>query len=160
LTNPVKVVEIRRVEIFRRTVLGRKVPVLKGMARIGPGVLIILRMRRPEKDFETSTLPRILELLERSSESLELEVEALQEAQAMVPAPDRLLVARMRQGALPLSRTAYLLGRLQRAIVAVENVASDLRADLEQGFGDVESVELVEADYNAIEEAVTRLTPS
>lgn len=42
----------------------------------------------------------------------------------------------------------------------MENVASDLRTDLEHGFGDVESVELVEADYNAIEAAVTRLTPA
>jgi hypothetical protein len=117
-------------------------------------------MRRPEREFETSTLPEILEKLERSLESLELEVEALQEVQALVPAPSRQLVARMRQGAQPLSRTAYLLGRLQRSIVAVENVASDLRTDLEHGFGDVETVELVEADYNAIEEAVTRLTPS
>jgi hypothetical protein len=75
-------------------------------------------MRRPKREFETSTLPEILERLERSA------------------------------------------GRLQRSIVAVENVASDLRTDLEHGFGDVEAVELVEADYNAIEEAVTRLDPA
>lgn len=117
-------------------------------------------MRRPERDFETSTLPKILETLERLLESLELEVETLQQIQAMVPVPSRLLVARMREGALPLSRPAYLLGRLQRSIVAVENVASDLRTDLEHRFEDAESVELVEADYNAIEEAVTRLDPA
>ena len=117
-------------------------------------------MRRPEREFETSTLPKILERLERSLETLELELETLQEVQAMVPAPSRLLVSRMREGAQPLSRTAYLLGRLQRSIVAVENVASDLRTDLEHGFEDAETVELVEADYNAIEEAVTRLDPA
>ncbi len=117
-------------------------------------------MRRPEREFETTTLPKILERLKRSLESLELEVDSLQEAQAMVPVPSRLLLARMRDGAMPLSRTAYLLGRLQRSIVAVENVASDLRTDLEHGFGEVETVELVEADYNAIEEAVTRLDPA
>lgn|SRR5690348_13131002 len=117
-------------------------------------------MRRPEREFEISTLPTVLERLERSLASLELEVELLQEVQAMIPAPDPLLVARMKSRALPLSRTAYLLGRLQRSIVAVENVASDLRTDLEHGFGDLETIELVEADYNAIEEAVTRRNPA
>ena len=117
-------------------------------------------MRRPEREFDAEILPKILEMLDRQLESLELEVEVLQAAQAMVPPPSRLQVARMRERALPMSRAAYLLGRLQRAIVAVENVASDLRTDLEHGFGDVEHVELVEADYNAIEEAITRLTPS
>ena len=122
---------------------------------------MILRMRRPERKFEKQTLPRILELLERQVESLDLEVEALQAAQAMVATPPSpLQVARMRERALPVSRAAYLLGRLQRAIVAVENVASDLRMDLEHGFQDVESFELLEADYNAIEEAIARLTPS
>jgi hypothetical protein len=156
----VKFVEIRRVEIFWPPVLVKKVPFWGVAAQFEASLPIILPMRRPKREFETSTLPEILERLERSAESLELEVEALQEAQAMVPAPSRQLVARMRQGARPLSRTAYLLGRLQRSIVAVENVASDLRTDLEHGFGDVEAVELVEADYNAIEEAVTRLDPA
>ena len=115
------------------------------------------------RDFDTSTLPKIVEMLARQLESLDLEVEVLQAAQAMVPLssqPSRTQVLRMREGAMPLSRAAYLLGRLQRAIVAVENVASDLRTDLEHGFGDLEAVELVEADYNAIEAAVARLTPA
>lgn len=116
---------------------------------------------RTERDFDTSTLPKILEMLERQLESLDLEVEVLQAAQSLVPPskrPTRTQVLRMREGALPLSRAAYLLGRLQRAIVAVENVASDLRTDLEHGFGGLDTVELVEADYNAIEAAVARLT--
>ena len=111
------------------------------------------------RDFDTSTLPKIVEMLARQLESLDLEVEVLQAAQAMVPLPSRTQVLRMREGAMPLSRAAYLLGRLQRAIVAMENVASDLRTDLEHGF-DGETVELVEADYNAIEAAVARLTPA
>jgi hypothetical protein len=115
------------------------------------------------RDFDTSTLPKIVEMLERQLESLDLELEVLQAAQAMVPLsnrPSRTQVHRMREGAMPLSRAAYVLGRLQRAIVSMENVASDLRTDLEHGFGGVETVELVEADYNAIEAAVARLTPS
>jgi hypothetical protein len=120
----------------------------------------MVHMRKPERDFDERTLPKILEMLDRQVESLDLEVEALQAAQALVPPPSPLQVARMRDRALPVSRTAYLLGRLQRAIVAVENVASDLRMDLEHGFRDVESFDLVDADYNAIEEAVARLTPS
>jgi hypothetical protein len=115
-------------------------------------------MKRP--DFETKTLPSILDLLARQIETLDREVEVLQAAQSTIPLPSLTQVDRMRRGTLPLSRAAYLLGRLQTAIVAVENVASDLRTDLEHGFGDVESVDLVEADFNAIESAVTRLTPS
>jgi hypothetical protein len=114
-------------------------------------------MKRP--DFESETLPSILEILAKQVEALDLEVEVLQSAQALIPFPSLTQVARMRTGALPLSRYAYLLGRLQRAIVAIEDVASDLRADLEHGFEDFESVELVEADFNAIEAAVTRLIP-
>ncbi|HEX3128130.1 MAG TPA: hypothetical protein VH394_12440 [Thermoanaerobaculia bacterium] len=117
-------------------------------------------MKRPETDFEEQTLPKILELLEKQADSLDLEVEALQAAQALVdPPPSPQQVARMRERELPVSRKAYLLGRLQRAIVAVENVASDLRMDLEHGFEDVESFDLIDADYNAIEEAIARLTP-
>jgi hypothetical protein len=118
---------------------------------------------RTERDFDTSTLPKILEMLQRQLESLELEVEVLQAAQSLIPPsnrPSRTQVHRMRERTMPLSRAAYLLGRLQRAIVAVENVASDLRTDLEHGFGELEAIELVEADYNAIEAAVTRLTPA
>lgn len=117
-------------------------------------------MRRPE--FDTAILPKILEMLESQLSSLDLEVEVLQAAQSLIPLaswPSRQQVARMREGTLPMTREAYLLGRLQRAIVAMENVASDLRTDLEHAFGDVETVELVETDYNAIEAAVTRLTP-
>ncbi|HEX3128303.1 MAG TPA: hypothetical protein VH394_13315 [Thermoanaerobaculia bacterium] len=115
-------------------------------------------MRRPEKEFDTETLPKILEMLSQQLESLESEVEVLQAAQELVPRPSPLQVARMREGGLPMTKAAYMLGRLQRGIVALENVASDLRTDLEHGFGDVEKVELVEADYNAIEAAVTRLS--
>jgi hypothetical protein len=110
-------------------------------------------------DFETVTLPSILELLAKQVETLEVEVEVLQTAQAQIPLPSLTQVARMRTGTLPLSRHAYLLGRLQRAIVMIENVASDLRTDLEHGYADPETVELVEADFNAIEAAVTRLIP-
>jgi hypothetical protein len=116
-------------------------------------------MNRSDRGFESVVLPQILEILAKEMESLDLEVEVLQSAQAVIPLPSLDEVARMRRGALPLSRAAYMLGRLQRAILTVENVASDLRSDLEHGFGDLESVELVEADFNAIEAAVARLIP-
>jgi hypothetical protein len=109
--------------------------------------------------FESMTLPSILEILEKQVESLDLEVEVLQSAQSLIPLPSLTQVARMRTGALPLTRYAYLLGRLQRAIVMLENVASDLRTDLEHGYADPEKAELVEADFNAIESAVTQLIP-
>jgi hypothetical protein len=144
---------------------------LKGQALSGAGCLIIdghaeppeetSPMKRPEPPghFESVTLPSILEILVEQTEALDLEVEILQSAQALIPLPSLTQVARMRRGTLPLSRYAYLLGRLQRSIVTIENVASDLRADLEHGFEDFESVELVEADFNAIEAAVARLIP-
>jgi len=119
-------------------------------------------MQSPPKStshFETDTLPAILEILAKQVETLDVEVEVLQSVQAQVPLPSRTQVARMRTGALPLTRSAYLLGRLQRAIVMLENVASDLRTDLEHGFGNLDRVELVEADFNAIESATIRLTP-
>ena len=108
-------------------------------------------------DIQT-VLPAILGILAKQTEALDLEVEVLQSAQALIPLPSLTQVSRMKEGALPLSRFAYLLGRLQRSIVTIENVASDLRADLEHGFEDFESVELLEADYNAIEAAVSRLS--
>jgi hypothetical protein len=107
--------------------------------------------------FETDTLPSILETLARQIETLDVEVEVLQSAQSRIPLPSLTQVARMRTGTLPLSRHAYLLGRLQRAIVMIENVASDLRTDLEHGYANPGSVELVEADFNAIEAAIARL---
>lgn len=109
--------------------------------------------------FETDTLPSILETLAKRIAMLDQEVEVLQTAQAQIPLPSLTQVARMRTGALPVSRYAYLLGRLQRAIVMIENVASDLRTDLEHGCDDPGSVELVETDFNAIEAAVKRLLP-
>jgi hypothetical protein len=110
--------------------------------------------------FESETLPSILKTLAKQVETLDVEVEVLQSAQAKIPLPSLTQVARMRTGALPLSRHAYLLGRLQRAIVMIENVASDLRTDLEHGYAATPgSADLVEADFNAIEAAVTRLLP-
>lgn len=114
---------------------------------------------KPTSHFESETLPSILEILAKQVETLEVEVEVLQSAQARIPLPSLTQVARMRTGTLPVSRHAYLLGRLQRAIVTLENVASDLRIDLEHGYKDPESIDLIEADYNAIESAVTRLLP-
>lgn len=109
--------------------------------------------------FETDTLPSILETLAKRVEALDREVEVLQSAQSRIPLPSLTQVTYMRRGTLPVSRYAYLLGRLQRAIVTLENVASDLRTDLEHGYDDPGSVDLLEADFNAIEAAVTRLLP-
>jgi len=119
----------------------------------------LLHHPEPVERFESETLPSILETLAKQVEALDEEVEVLQSAQTRVPLPSLTQVARMRRGTLPVTRHAYLLGRLQRAIVMLENVASDLRTDLEHGYEDPESVDLVEADFNAIEAAVARLTP-
>lgn len=107
--------------------------------------------------FETETLPAILKTLSKRAAVLDQEVEVLQSAQAQIPLPSLTQVARMRAGTLPVSRYAYLLGQLQRAMVMIENVSSDLRTDLEHGCESPDSAELVEADFNAIEAAVRRL---
>jgi hypothetical protein len=114
-------------------------------------------MREPEQeqDFATSILPKILEFLEYEALALEQAAEALQEAQEQIPLPSRQEIAEIRSHRRPMSRPAYVLARLQRAIVTVEDVASDLRTDMACGF-DPEGVELVESIFNALEAAATR----
>ena len=84
--------------------------------------------------------------------------EVLQQLQELIPRPTLEEVAAMRAGTRPVTRYACLIGQLQGYMCGVENVASDLRVDLEYQF-DPEGAEKLGNFFNGLETAVERLTP-
>jgi len=107
-------------------------------------------MRSSSKD-----LLRIVGTAEQAVQMFEAALEILQEAQLTIPAPTLEEVAEIRQGKRPLTQETYLLGNFQRAILAAENVASDLRAiDLET-LRKVHKLHFSGLELNAVEQAVT-----
>ena len=91
---------------------------------------------------------------EQVVQMFEAALEILQTAQSIIPAPTLEEVADIRQGKRPLTQETYLLGSFQRAILAAENVASDLRAiDLET-LRKVHKLHFSSLELNAIEQAV------
>lgn len=101
--------------------------------------------------------PGLLDLVAEQAATLEQTSEILQQAQVLLALPVREDVAAMRRGDRPVTRAAYLLAQLQTASVKAENIASDLKTDLEYGFEPGE-VDLVPAFFNALEAAVERLS--
>lgn len=85
---------------------------------------------------------------------LETVLEILQGIQSTIPAPTPEEVSEIRAGRRPLTPNAYLLGLLQRAILGVENVASDLREIDLKTLRKVHEIKLSAVELNAIEEAV------
>jgi hypothetical protein len=99
-------------------------------------------------------LLRIVGTAEQVAQMLEAGLEILQTAQSTIPAPTLEEVAEIRLGKRPLTQEAFLIGSLQRVILAAENVASDLQAiDLET-LRKVRELLLGDVELNAIEEAV------
>lgn len=99
-------------------------------------------------------LLRIVGTAEQVAQMLEAALEILQTAQSTIPAPTLAEVAQIRQGKRPLTQEAFLLGSLQRVILAAENVTSDLQAiDLET-LRNVHELLLGDVELNAIEQAV------
>jgi hypothetical protein len=94
--------------------------------------------------------------LERETEVLDRSVGVIQEIQSQVPRPSREEVEEIRSGQRIMNRDEYLLARLQRVVVTLENVVSDLRVDLEYGFEPV-PFDLLEDDVNALAAAVDEL---
>ncbi|MEA2564378.1 MAG: hypothetical protein QOH06_5882 [Acidobacteriota bacterium] len=95
---------------------------------------------------------------EQVVQMFEAALEILQDAQLTIPAPTLEEVAEIRQGKRPLTQETYLLGNFQRAILAAENVASDLRAiDLET-LRKVHKLSLSSVELNAVEQAVAERT--
>ena len=99
-------------------------------------------------------LLRIVGTAEQVAQMLEAALEILQTAQSTIPAPTLAEVAQIRQGKRPLTQETFLLGSLQRVILAAENVTSDLQAiDLET-LRNVHELSLGEVELNAVEQAV------
>lgn len=96
------------------------------------------------------------ELVEDQVEDLEQCAKILQEIQSRTPRPSQADIEAVRSGHRPMTRDEYLLARLQRILVALENIVSDLWADLEHEF-EPGAVDLLEADINALAAAAAEL---
>lgn len=96
---------------------------------------------------------QLMTLVEEQAAALERCAEILQEVQARIPRPSPEDVEEVRSRQRPMNRNEYTLARLQRAVVALENVASDLRVDLEYDY-EPAAYDLLEVDVNALVAAV------
>jgi hypothetical protein len=86
--------------------------------------------------------------------SLDAILEILQKLQRNLPVPSLEEVAEIRQRKRPLTQEAFLHGLLHRCLLALENLASDLReVDLEM-LRSVHKLELSGIELKAIEQAV------
>lgn len=103
--------------------------------------------------------PGWVDILTYQMKALEQAGEVFQQLQELIPPPTLEEVAEMRAGARPVTRRAYLIGRLQAFMCDLENVASDLRVDLEYQF-EPDGAEKLESFFNGLDTAVERLTPS
>jgi transcriptional regulator with XRE-family HTH domain len=102
--------------------------------------------------------PGWLDILTYQMTALEGAGEVFQQLQELIPSPTPEEVAEMRTGRRPITRLAYMIAQLQAYMCAVENVASDLKVDLEYRFAP-EGTETLDNFFNALSTAVERLTP-
>ncbi len=121
------------------------------MARPKPAMRIV-----SIKSIKRKLPPELVSHLEKQADALEQCAEVLSYVQAMIPLPSAAEIERVRSGRT-MTRDEYLLGRLQRVIVSVENAMSDLRVDLEYKF-EPGGVDLLQVDINALLAAVERVT--
>ncbi|MES1244178.1 MAG: hypothetical protein ABUT39_21415 [Acidobacteriota bacterium] len=77
---------------------------------------------------------QIRALVEDQATTLDRCAEIVQEVQSRIPRPSPAEIEKVRKGDRPMTHDEYLLSRLQRVVVTLENVVSDLRMDLEYGF--------------------------
>ncbi|HWM90980.1 MAG TPA: hypothetical protein VN493_09455 [Thermoanaerobaculia bacterium] len=114
------------------------------------------RPRHP--DFEKEVRPELLRLIRGQIENLESLVEVFQKAQALVPPPSGKELTEMRWGKRPLTREAYLIGVSQRAILAAEDLVSDLRTAIEtKTLKRLGKMKLSAMEFNQIEAGMERL---
>lgn len=98
----------------------------------------------------TDTAQRILE----QARILDQVTQALQEAQDTLPAPSLHEISALRSGE-SFSAAVYMIGLVQRAIVYIEDAASDLRSGFEEGgLSCLDTLRPVAADVVAIETAL------
>jgi hypothetical protein len=83
------------------------------------------------------------------AETLERCVAVFQEIQGKIPRPTPEDIEQVRKLARPMTRYEYVLARLQTVVVVLEDVASDLRIDLEYGF-QPSPFDLIHPDINAL----------
>jgi hypothetical protein len=102
--------------------------------------------------------PGWVDVLTYQMKALEQAGEVFQQLQEVIPRPTLEEVAEMRAGTRPVTRHAYLIGQLQAFMCDLENVASDLKVDLEYQF-DPGGAEKLEDFFNGLETAVQRLKP-
>lgn len=102
--------------------------------------------------------PGWVDVLTYQMMALEQAGEVFQQLQELIPRPTLEEVAEMRKGTKPVTRHAYLIGQLQAFMCDLENVASDLKVDLEYQF-DPEGAEKLVDFFNGLETAIQRLTP-
>jgi hypothetical protein len=108
------------------------------------------------KSIKRKLSPELVSHLEKQADVLEQCAEILSYVQAMVPLPTAAEIEEIR-GGRAMTRDEYMLGRLQRVIVSVENAMSDIRVDLEYKF-EPGGVDLLQVDINALLAAVERVT--
>lgn len=92
--------------------------------------------------------------IQEQARLLDQVAQALQKLQNTLPAPSIKEVSTLRRGG-PLSIAAYLIGLVQRAIVSVENAASDLTTGLdEETLSCLDTMRPSAVEINAIESAM------
>ncbi len=101
-------------------------------------------------------LEEVRETVLAQGEGLDLVISVLETAQRTLPRISLAELARMESGQEPVSKTAYLLGRLEGAIVDLEDVVGNLREDLERGL-QASSLKLERAEFRDIEGAIRRV---
>lgn len=100
--------------------------------------------------------PGWIDVLTRQLEVLEKAGEVFQELQELIPRPSPAEAAEMRSGRRQITPHAYLIAQLQAYMCALENVASDLKVDLEYRY-DPHGAELLDNFFNALSTAIERL---
>jgi len=120
----------------------------------------LMEYPKPRIDPDAGFPEGLLEQIADQVAALEKAADVLLAAQSFLPLPSPEEIAAFRRREKSVPREVYLLGQLQIASVKVENVASDLRTDLEYGFTPVEPADLVPSFFNAVESAVERLSGS
>ncbi len=92
---------------------------------------------------------RLKWLFHNQAETLERCVAVFQDIQGEIPRPTKGDIEQVRSFARPMTRYEYVLARLQTIVVVLEDVASDLRIDLEYRF-QPSPFDLAHPDINAL----------
>src|SRR5687768_6036074 len=90
--------------------------------------------------------------------SLKSVIEAIQYAQRILPTVTMEEFEGMRRGARPLSRSAYLLGLLQRALIGIEEAFSNIESEVEDGPRPLDVKNFREIQLNEIAAAIKALS--